>query len=96
MNILFGLDIVTHMNNWKVVLGEIRKLFDDVEGEVNKNQFLRFRELISIYLQGYRGLKSWKHHWDLQVYKAFEVAYVKGLHSIASKLPPIAVEIIYR
>ena len=42
------------------------------------------------------NMRSWRLHWDHQVYKALEHQYQLGLESLNEHLPEIKVELIFR
>ena len=46
--------------------------------------------------QGFSNLKSWRNHWDHQLYKALEHQYQVGLEALNEYLPEIEVYITYR
>jgi len=48
-------------------------------------------------LQGFavENMKTWKAHWDRQLYKALEHQYQMGLEALNENLPEIKVELIY-
>ena len=46
--------------------------------------------------QGFTNLKTWRNHWDRQLYKALEHQYQVGLEALNEHLPEIKVEVIYR
>ena len=46
--------------------------------------------------QGFSNLKSWKNHWDHQLYKALEHQYQVGLEALNEYLPEIEVFLTYR
>lgn len=41
-------------------------------------------------------MKTWKMHWDRQLYKALEHQYQMGLEGLNENLPEIRVELTYR
>lgn len=41
-------------------------------------------------------MKSWRVHWDHQIYKALEHQYQLGLEALNQHMPEIKVDIIYR
>lgn len=41
-------------------------------------------------------MKSWRAHWDRQLYKALEHQYQVGLEALNEHLPEIKVELVYR
>lgn len=45
---------------------------------------------------GFSDLKTWKNHWDHQLYKALEHQYQVGLEALSEHLPDIEVEVVYR
>lgn len=50
------------------------------------------------FSQGYKAqdMKSWKMHWDRQLYKALEHQYQMGLEALNENLPEIKVELTFR
>jgi len=48
-------------------------------------------------LQGFdvENMKTWKAHWDRQLYKALEHQYQMGLEALNENLPEIKVELTY-
>lgn len=49
-----------------------------------------------IVLQKFSNMKSWRAHWDHQLYKALEHQYQIGLEALNEHLPEIKVELVYR
>lgn len=45
---------------------------------------------------GFTNLKTWRAHWDRQLYKALEHQYQVGLEALNEHLPEIQVDLIYR
>lgn len=41
-------------------------------------------------------MRSWRLHWDHQLYKALEHQYQLGLEALSQHLPEIKVEMIFR
>ena len=50
------------------------------------------------FKQGFKGdnMKTWKMHWDRQLYKALEHQYQMGLEALNENLPEIKVELVLR
>ena len=46
--------------------------------------------------EGFTNLRTWRLHWDRQLYKALEHQYQVGLEALNEHLPEIKVELIYR
>ncbi|KAJ9584167.1 hypothetical protein L9F63_021464, partial [Diploptera punctata] len=46
--------------------------------------------------QKFTNMKSWRAHWDRQLYKALEHQYQVGLEALNEHLPEIKVELMYR
>ena len=46
--------------------------------------------------KGFTNLKTWRNHWDRQLYKALEHQYQVGLEALNEHLPEIEVELVYR
>ncbi|XP_069679211.1 cytoplasmic dynein 2 heavy chain 1 isoform X2 [Periplaneta americana] len=46
--------------------------------------------------QKFSNMKSWRAHWDRQLYKALEHQYQVGLEALNEHLPEIKVELVYR
>ena len=42
------------------------------------------------------NMKTWKAHWDRQLYKSLEHQYQMGLEALNENLPEIKVELTYR
>ena len=42
------------------------------------------------------NMKTWKIHWDRQLYKALEHQYQMGLEALNENLPEIKVELVFR
>ena len=42
------------------------------------------------------NMRSWKLHWDHQLYKALEHQYQLGLEALNENLPEIKVELVFR
>ncbi|TRY75069.1 hypothetical protein TCAL_08574 [Tigriopus californicus] len=45
---------------------------------------------------GFTNLKTWRNHWDRQLYKTLEHQYQVGLEALNEHLPEIPVDLIYR
>ena len=43
---------------------------------------------------GFTNLRSWRAHWDRQLYKALEHQYQVGLEALNEHLPEIQVDIL--
>ena len=41
-------------------------------------------------------MKTWKMHWDRQLYKTLEHQYQMGLEALNENLPEIKVELVFR
>ena len=55
------------------------------------------RQIMSqVEQQGFSNLKSWKNHWDHQLYKSLEHQYQVGLEALNEYLPEIEVFLTYR
>ena len=55
------------------------------------------RQIMSqVEQQGFTNLKTWRNHWDRQLYKALEHQYQVGLEALNEYLPEIEVFITYR
>lgn len=50
------------------------------------------------FKQGFKAdnMKTWKMHWDRQLYKALEHQYQMGLEALNENLPEIKVELVFR
>lgn len=68
--------------------------------------FDKFKLMISVvlsvscgrdYLQGFavENMKTWKAHWDRQLYKALEHQYQMGLEALNENLPEIKIELTF-
>ncbi|XP_033109038.1 cytoplasmic dynein 2 heavy chain 1-like [Anneissia japonica] len=77
---LMNVDLLRQPSRWKEGLNEIRNIMAD------------------LHSKGYKleDMKTWKLHWDRQLYKALEHQYQMGLEALHENLPEIKVEIIYR
>ncbi|KAJ1640034.1 dynein heavy chain and region D6 of dynein motor-domain-containing protein [Pavlovales sp. CCMP2436] len=42
------------------------------------------------------GMKQWRNHWDVQLYKALEVQYRAGLETLHATLPPLDAELQFK
>ena len=75
-----SVDLLRQQSRWKEGLQEIRGIMSTLES------------------QGYKpaDMKTWKMHWDRQLYKALEHQYQMGLEALNENLPEIKVELIYR
>lgn len=55
------------------------------------------REIITqVEFMKFPNMKSWKLHWDYQLYKALEWQYRLSLCNLHLHFPEIKVELIYR
>ena len=58
------------------------------------------REIRNIFQQlesaGFKDQKTWRAHWDRQIYKALEHQYQHGLEVVNQHLPELKVELVYR
>ena len=52
--------------------------------------------MMQVEQNGFTNLKSWRAHWDRQLYKALEHQYQVGLEALNEHLPEIQVDLIYR
>ncbi|XP_063970614.1 cytoplasmic dynein 2 heavy chain 1 [Lytechinus pictus] len=77
---LMSIDLLRQQPRWKEGLQDIRGIMASLES------------------QGYKAqdMKSWKMHWDRQLYKALEHQYQMGLEALNENLPEIKVELTYR
>ncbi|XP_071846316.1 cytoplasmic dynein 2 heavy chain 1-like isoform X2 [Apostichopus japonicus] len=77
---LMSIDLLRQQSRWKEGMQEIRGIFATLES------------------QGYKSsdMKTWKMHWDRQLYKALEHQYQLGLEGLNENLPEIRVELTYR
>ena len=75
-----GVDLLRQQQRWKSTLMEIRHL------------------MASLVHEGFNAanMRSWKLHWDHQLYKALEHQYQLGLEALNENLPEIKVESVYR
>ncbi|XP_063237932.1 cytoplasmic dynein 2 heavy chain 1 [Bacillus rossius redtenbacheri] len=46
--------------------------------------------------QNFSNMRSWRAHWDHQLYKALEHQYQLGLEALDQHLPEIKIELVYR
>lgn len=44
----------------------------------------------------FSNMKSWRAHWDLQIYKALEHQYQLSLADLHTNLPEMKVQLVYR
>ncbi|XP_033632471.1 cytoplasmic dynein 2 heavy chain 1-like isoform X2 [Asterias rubens] len=77
---LMSVDLLRQQPRWKEGLQEIRGIMSTLEN------------------QGYKAadMKTWKMHWDRQLYKALEHQYQMGLEALNENLPEIKVDLTYR
>ncbi|XP_071951365.1 cytoplasmic dynein 2 heavy chain 1-like isoform X2 [Antedon mediterranea] len=77
---LMNVDLLRQPSRWKEGLNDIRTIMAD------------------LHSKGYKleDMKTWKLHWDRQLYKALEHQYQMGLEALHENLPEIKVEIVYR
>ena len=55
------------------------------------------RQIMSqVEQNGFTNLKTWRAHWDRQLYKALEYQYQVGLEALNEHLPEIQVDLVYR
>ena len=75
-----GVDLLRQQQRWKSTLMDIRHM------------------MASLIQEGFNpsNMKSWRLHWDHQLYKALEHQYQMGLESLNENLPEIKIELIYR
>ncbi|XP_068082912.1 cytoplasmic dynein 2 heavy chain 1 [Anabrus simplex] len=52
--------------------------------------------MAQVEAQKFSNMKSWRAHWDRQLYKVLEHQYQVGLEALNEHLPEIKVELIYR
>eukprot|EP00755_Sulcionema_specki_P016551 Sspe_Gene.10436::Locus_3490_Transcript_1_1_Confidence_1.000_Length_5354::g.10436::m.10436/K10414/DYNC2H, DNCH2; dynein heavy chain 2, cytosolic len=77
---LMTIDLVKHMDKWKIILKEMRGKFDMLERQDCSKQ----------------GLLPWKRHWDHQLYKAMEHQYQRGLETLNESLPEINISLCFK
>ena len=41
-------------------------------------------------------MKLWKYHWDIQLYKALEHQYQRGIVTLNEVMPEFKVDLIYK
>ena len=53
--------------------------------------------MVNMCVQGFAvdNMKTWKAHWDRQLYKALEHQFQMGLEALNENLPEIKVELTY-
>lgn len=62
-----------------------------------KDEMRRMRDIVfNLETKGYQNVDAFKLHWDYQLYKVLEHQYVSGLQDMASKLPDIHVDLVFR
>lgn len=44
----------------------------------------------------FSNMKSWRAHWEHQLYKALEHQYQLGLEALNQHMPEIKVDLVYR
>ncbi len=77
---LMSVDLLRQHQRWKSILMDMRHM------------------MASLIQEGFNpnNMKSWRLHWDHQLYKAMEHQYQLGLESLNENLPEIKIELIYR
>jgi dynein heavy chain 2 len=75
-----SIDLHRHQQKWKDILTEIRLVFKEAE----------------TYGFAEKNMRTWKAHWDRQLYKVLEHQYQLGLESLQQQIPEIKVELIFR
>ena len=75
-----GVDLLRQQQRWKNTLMDIRHM------------------MASLIQEGFNpsNMRSWRLHWDHQLYKALEHQYQMGLESLNQNLPEIKIELIFR
>ena len=55
-------------------------------------------ELPCFFKKGFKAdnMKTWKMHWDRQLYKTLDHQYQMGLEALNENLPEIKVELVFR
>ncbi|XP_022103094.1 cytoplasmic dynein 2 heavy chain 1-like isoform X1 [Acanthaster planci] len=77
---LMSVDLLRQQPRWKEGLQEIRGIMSTLENQGYKRE----------------DMKSWKIHWDWQLYKALEHQYQMGLEALNEHLPEIKVDLTFR
>nr|WAW84826.1 cytoplasmic dynein 2 heavy chain 1 [Halisarca dujardinii] len=77
---LMSVDLLRQQQKWKDVLGDMRAVMGNLIQE------------------GYNptNMRSWRLHWDHQLYKALEHQYQLGLERLNEQLPEFKVELVFR
>ncbi|KAM7436007.1 Cytoplasmic dynein 2 heavy chain 1 [Porites harrisoni] len=77
---LLSVDLLRQQPRWKEALVSLRET------------------MTSLVQQGFKAdnMKTWKMHWDRQLYKALEHQYQMGLEALNENLPEIKVELVFR
>jgi dynein heavy chain 2 len=77
---LMSVDLLRQQQKWKDTLGEMRTI------------------MANLIQEGYNpsNMRSWRLHWDHQLYKALEHQYQLGLERLNEHLPEIKVELVFR
>ncbi|XP_074620352.1 cytoplasmic dynein 2 heavy chain 1-like [Acropora palmata] len=77
---LMSVDLLRQQPRWKEALVSLREI------------------MTSLVQQGFKAenMKTWKMHWDRQLYKALEHQYQMGLEALNENLPEIKVELVFR
>jgi len=76
---MMSTDLLRQQQKWKDSLMDIRQIMANLVG------------------QGFAvdNMRTWKMHWDRQLYKALEHQYQMGLEALNENLPEIKVELTY-
>ncbi len=77
---LMDVDLLRQQQRWKNTLMDVRHM------------------MASLIQEGFNpsNMRSWRLHWDHQLYKALEHQYQMGLESLNQNLPEMKIELIFR
>ncbi|EDO38992.1 predicted protein [Nematostella vectensis] len=77
---LMSIDLLRQQPRWKEALVDLREI------------------MTSLVQHGFKAenMRTWKMHWDRQLYKALEHQYQLGLEGLNENLPEIKVELTFR
>ena len=76
-----GTDLLRSQQRWKDTLMEIRHQMADLQ---------------NTYGYSAENIRSWRGHFDRQLYKALEHQFALGLEKLNEQLPEIKVDLIMR
>ena len=103
-----SVDLLRQQPRWKEALVSLREMMTSLIQQVHSCKFCSYMNalfikcvLTSLHISIKKGFKSdnmktWKMHWDRQLYKALEHQYQMGLEALNENLPEIKVELVFR